>query len=114
MKHSASPRWIWTAGGPRLFGHRGVEYQRVGALDREEVRRLLTLGELDAVQIDCGGGITEWVGPSEAERLWLGIERDLIDVQGWRPPPGAAGMRQYEAQLWRSAEGHHAMVFVNE
>mgnify|MGYP000862985546 FL=1 len=50
-------------------------------LDRLEVERLLTLGELDAVQVDCGGGITEWVGPPEACRLWPAVEADLIDVQ---------------------------------
>lgn len=110
----ASPRWLWAAGGSRLFGLGGVEYLRVDTLERVEVERLLSLGELDAVQVDCGGGIAEWVGPSEARRLWLSIERDLSDVVGWRPPPEARGMRQYDAELWRSAEGRHAIVFVNE
>ena len=107
-------RWLWAAGGSRLFGLGGVEYLRVDTLERVEVERLLSLGELDAVQVDCGGGIAEWVGPSEARRLWLSIERDLSDVVGWRPPPEARGMRQYDAELWRSAEGRHAIVFVNE
>lgn len=111
---SASPRWMWAAGGSKLFGLGGLEYLRLDTLDRVEVERLLTLGELDAVQVDCGGGITEWVGPPEARRLWLGVEPDLIDVQGWRAPPGASGMQQYRAELWRTAEGHHAIVFVNE
>ncbi len=105
---------MWAAGGSRLFGLGGVEYLRVDTLDRAEVERLLALGELDAVKVDCSGGITEWVGPEEARRLWLSIERDLSDVEGWRPPPGARGARQYQAELWRSAEGHHALVFVNE
>lgn len=104
---------MWAGGGSRLFGLGDVEYLRVDALGRVEVERLLALGELDAVQVDCGG-ITEWAGPSEARRLWLGIERDLSDVVGWRPPPDARGRRQYEAELWRSAEGRHAIVFVNE
>ena len=97
-----------------LFGAGGIEYSRVSTLTRVEVERLLTLGELDAVQVDCGAGITEWASPSEARRVWLGVEQDLQDVEGWRPPPGARGMLQYEAQLWRSADGHHVMVFVNE
>ncbi|MBK8445482.1 MAG: hypothetical protein IPL41_01820 [Micropruina sp.] len=109
-----SPRWMWAAGGSRLFGVSGVENHRVSPLERVEVERLLTLGELDAVEVDCGAGINEWVGPGEARRLWLGIERDLQDVQGWRPPREAPGMRQYAAQLWRSADGHHVIVFVNE
>lgn len=105
---------MWAAAGSRLFGVGGVEYQRVDALERVEVERLLTLGELDAVEVACGGGIAEWVGPDEARRLWLNIEPDLHDVEGWRPPPEAPGMRKYAAQLWRSAEGHHAIVFVGQ
>lgn len=108
------PRWMWARGGSRLFGLGGVEYLRVGALDRVEVERLLVLGELDAVRVDCGGGIVEWVGPSEARRLWLDIEPDLSDVDGWRPPSAARGMQQYAAELWRTSEGQHAIVFVNE
>jgi hypothetical protein len=111
---SGSLRWLWAAGGSRLLGRGGVEYLRVGTLDSVEVERLLALGELDAVQVDCGGGITEWVGPSEASRLWRSIECDLNDVKGWPPPASARRMRRYTAELWRSAEGHHAMVFVNE
>jgi hypothetical protein len=118
MENSAvrpfSPRWMWARGGSKLFGHGGVEYLRVDALDRAEVERLLALGELDAVRVDCGGGITEWVGPSQALRVWLDVERDLSDVQGWRPPANARGTRQYEAELWRTSDGQHAIVFVNE
>ncbi|MBN9105831.1 MAG: hypothetical protein J0I14_12590 [Propionibacteriaceae bacterium] len=117
MKRShppAGPRWMWGAGGPTLFGSGGVEYRQVSSLERVEVERLLGLGELDAVQVECGGGVTEWVGPSDARRLWMRIERDLEDVEGWRPPPHAGGMLQYRAQLWRSADGHHVMLFVNE
>jgi hypothetical protein len=109
-----SPRWLWARGGSRLFGPGGVEYHHVSTLERAEVERLLTLDELDAVQVECGAGITEWVGPTEARRLWLGVEGDLRDVEGWRPPSEARGMQQYEAELWRSADGHHVMVFVNE
>lgn len=76
--------------------------------------RLLSLGELDAVRVECGGGITEWVGPSEARRVWLDIEADLSDVQGWRPPSEAPGMMPYQAELWRSAEGRYVIVYVNE
>ena len=86
----------------------------MSTLERAEVERLLTLDELDAVQVECGAGITEWVGPTEARRLWLGVEGDLRDVEGWRPTSEARGMQQYEAELWRSADGHHVMVFVNE
>lgn len=107
-------RWMWARGVSRLFGLGGVEYLRVGSLDRAEVERLLVLGELDAVRVDCGGGITEWVGPSEARRLWLEIERNLNDGEGWRPPAQARGMQQYEAELWRTTDGQHAIVFVNE
>ena len=64
--------------------------------------------------VDCGGGISEWVGPSEARRLWLDIEPNLSDVDGWRPPSAARGMQQYAAELWRTSEGQHAIVFVNE
>lgn len=114
MERSTRPRWLWAAGGPRLFGPGRTEYTRIGNLERVEVERLLALGELDAVRVDCGGGISEWVGPSDARRLWLDIEQDFEDVEGWRPPPGAGGMLQYEAQLWRSSDGHHLMLFVNE
>lgn len=110
----ANPRWSWARSGSRLFGPGGVEYDRVSSLERAEVERLLTLDELDAVQVECGAGITEWVGPTEARRLWLGVEGDLRDVEGWRPPSEARGRLQYEAELWRSAAGHHIMVFVNE
>ena len=109
-----APRWMWARGGSRLFGLGGVEYLRVGTLDRVEVERLLALGELDAVRVDCGGGISEWVGPSEARRLWLDIKPDLSDMDGWRPPSAARGMQQYAAELWRTSEGQHAIVFVNE
>lgn len=88
--HLGSLRWMWAASGSRLFGRGGIEYLRVDSLDRLEVERLLTLGELDAVQVDCGGGIAEWVGPPEARRLWLAVEPDLVDVQGWRPASGSA------------------------
>lgn len=111
---AGAPRWLWTTAGSKLFGAGGIEYSQVSTLTRVEVERLLTLGELDAVQVDCGSGITEWVDPSGARRLWLGVEQDLQDVEGWRPPPGARGMLQYEAQLWRSADGHHVIVFENE
>lgn len=110
----ASPRWVWARGGTRLFGLGGIEYLRVGTLDRVEVERLLSLGELDAVQVECGGGITEWVGPSKARRLWLDVEGDLSDVHGWRPPAEAPGIVPYQAELWRSTRGHHVIVFVNE
>ncbi|MFT4297209.1 MAG: hypothetical protein QM582_17545 [Micropruina sp.] len=109
-----SPRWLWTSGGPRLFDTSGAEYHRASVLERVEVERLLTLGDLDAVQVDCGGGIAEWVGPSEARRLWLGVEPHLQDIEGWQPPRGAGGIQQYQAQLWRSAEGDYVLVFVNE
>lgn len=111
---TAKPRWTWAAGGPRLFGSDGVEYHCVSSLWRVEVERLLTLDELETVTIDCGAGVTQWVGPKDAPRLWLAVERDLDDVVGWRPPPDGPGTRQYEAQLWRSADGHHIIVFVNE
>ncbi|CAL8980328.1 hypothetical protein PROP_03123 [Propionicimonas sp. T2.31MG-18] len=85
----------------------------MSTLDRVEVERLLTLDELDAVQVECGAGIAQWVGPAEARRVWLGISGGPRDVE-WCPPSEARGRQQYEAELWRSADGHHVMVFVNE
>jgi len=83
-------------------------------LARVEVERLLTLQELDAVRVECGGGVQSWVGPAGAQRLWLDVEADLEDVEGWRPPRGASGSRPYRAELWRARDGRHAFVFINE
>lgn len=114
VSQSRSPRWQWAAGGPKLFDSSGVEYHLIDTLDRVEIERLLTLGELDVAQVECGQGVTAWVGAAAARPLWLSIERDFWDVEGWRPPPGARGMLQYEAQLRRSEDGHHVILFVNE
>lgn len=108
-------RWQWqTAGGARLFGADGEEYVLVDPLERIEIERLLKLDELDVVVIQCGGGIEQWVGPTEAHSVWREIEPNLDDVDGWRPPPGAPGARPYSADLWRSAEGRHLILFSNE
>ena len=111
---SAAARWLWAAGGPRLFGPDGVEYHLADALERVEVERLLSLCELDAVRIECGAGIADWVDAADAQRLWLEVERDFHDVAGWRPPPGARGSLPYEAQLRRAGDGRHVIVFLNE
>lgn len=108
------PRWMWGSLGPRLFDADGREYRQVDDLERVEVERLLTLNELSAVRIECGGGVAEWVPPNEARRLWLDIEGDLIDVEPWRPPFGAPGSQQYEAQLWRADDGTHVLLFTSE
>ena len=109
------PRWQWqSAGGARLFGADGTEYGLVDRLERIEVERLLEMDELDVVVIQCGAGVERWVGPKEARRVWQQVERDLADVDGWRPPRGAPGTRPYRAELWRSAEGRHLILFDNE
>lgn len=109
------PRWQWqNAGGARLFGADGTEYVLVDQLERIEVERLLEMDELDVVIIQCGGGVERWVGPKEARSVWHEVERNLVDVDGWRPPPGEPGARPYRAELWRSAEGRHLILFNNE
>lgn len=77
-------------GGARLFAADGTEFTFAAQLERIEVERLLTLEELDAVRVECGGGVESWVGPADARRLWLDVEPDLEDVDGWRPPDRAA------------------------
>lgn len=109
------PRWEWAkTGGARLFAADGAEFTFADQLVRVEVERLLTLDELEAVRVECGGGVANWVGPTDARRLWLEVERDLDDVEGWRPPSGASGARPYRAELWRAQDGRHAFVFINE
>lgn len=56
-------------GGARLFAADGVEFSFADQLVRVEVERLRTLEELDAVRIECGGGVESWVGPADARRL---------------------------------------------
>lgn len=109
------PRWEWLKqGGARLFAADGAEFTFADKLVRVEVERLLTLHELDAVRIECGGGVESWVDSADARRLWLDVEPDLEDVEGWRPPGGAPGARPYRAELWRARNGRHAIVFINE
>lgn len=103
-----------SSGGARLFAADGTEFTFADGLVRVEVERLLALEELEAVRIECGGGVESWVGPADARRLWLAVEPDLDDVEAWRPPPGAPGALPYRAQLWRSQDGRHAFVFINE
>jgi hypothetical protein len=101
-------------GGARLFAADGTEFTFADQLSRVEVERLLTLQELDAVRVECGGGVESWVGAADARRLWLDVEPDLEDVEGWRPPGDAPGTRPYRAELWRARDGRHAFVFINE
>lgn len=101
-------------GGARLFAADGTEFTFADNLERVEVERLLTLKELDAVRVECGGGVQSWVRPASARRLWLDVEADLEDVEGWRPPEDAPGTRPYRAELWRAPDGRHAFVFLNE
>jgi hypothetical protein len=54
-----------------LFAADGAEFDFVDRLLRVEVERLLTLQELDAVRVECGGGVASWVGPADARGLWL-------------------------------------------
>lgn len=108
------PRWLWGSAGPRLFDADRREYRRVDGLERTEVERLLGLDELAAVRVECGAGIAEWVTPGDARRLWLDVERYFIDVDPWRPPPGAPGALPYEAQLWPADDGTHGPLFTNE
>ncbi len=94
------PRWEWVRhGGARLFAADGAEYTFADQLVRVEVERLLTLDELDAVRIECGGGVESWVSPADARRLWLEVESDLEGVEGWQPSGGAPGTRPYRAEL---------------
>lgn len=109
------PRWQWQrAGGARLFDANGTEYVLVDPLQRIEVERLLELDELDVVVIQCGGGVEQWVGPTEARSVWHQVKPNLDDVEGWHPPPGAPGAQPYSAELWRSTEGRHLILFTNE
>jgi hypothetical protein len=109
------PRWELTKHGKaRLFSAGGAEFTFADQLVRVEIERLLALRELDAVRVECGGGVESWVGPADARRLWLEVQSDLEDVEGWRPPRGAPGSRPYRAELWRAQDGRHAFVFINE
>ena len=109
------PRWQWQdVGGARLFGADGTEYVLVDQLKRIEVERLLEMDELDVVVIQCGGGVESWVGPREAHTVWHELQRNLVDVDGWRPPPGEPGARPYSAELRRSPEGRHLILFNTE
>ncbi len=83
-------------------------------LSRVEVERLLTLEELDLAEVACGSGVQRWVGPGAAREVWSEIEPWLDDVEPWRPPPGAAGMQPYRAELWRGPDGRHVVLLVNE
>ena len=109
------PRWERKKpGGARLFAADGSEFAYADELVRVEVERLLTLQELDAVRVECGAGVESWVGPADARRLWLEVEPDLEDVEGWRPPPETPGAQPYRAELWRAEGGRRAFVFINE
>ena len=109
------PRWQWQgAGGARLFGSDGTEYVLVDRLERVEVERLVTMDELDVVVIQCGRGVERWVGPTEARGVWHEVERTFADVDAWRPQSGGPGARPYCAELRRSADGRHVIVFNNE
>lgn len=113
--HHRQPRWERKEpGGARLIAADGAEFAFVDQLDRVEVERLLTLQELDAVRVQCGGGVASWVGPADARRLWLEVEPDLEDIEGWLPPSDAPGSQPYRAELWQAQNGRHAFVFINE
>ena len=74
------PGWHWEKRGPsRLVAADGKEFFYVDALSR--VERLLTLGDLDAVEIGCGAGVVSWVGPSEARQLCRRVEPLLNEVE---------------------------------
>lgn len=107
-------RWHWGPAGSQLFGSDGSEYRFVDVLSRGEVKRLLTLTELEAVRVECGDGVAEWVGATQAQRVWVAVEADLNDVENWRPPHGASGTQPYRAQLWRADDGRHVLMFINE
>ena len=96
-----------------MFGADGTEYVLVDQLKRK-VERLLEMDELDVVVIQCGGGVESWVGPREAHTVWHELQRNLVDVDGWRPPPGEPGARPYSAELRRSPEGRHLILFNTE
>lgn len=106
------PRWRWEGRGPsRLFAADGTEFFVVDRLARVEIERLLTLGELDAVEIGCGVGVVSWVGPKEARSLWRRIE-PLMDEVEFYPLSHQSG--EYSAELWRAEDGRYVMVFSDE
>lgn len=107
-------RWYWGPAGSQLFGSDGSEYQFVDVLSRGEVKRLLKLKALEAVRVECEGGVAEWVGASQAQRVWVAVGADLDNVEDWRPPHGASGTQPYQAHLWRADDGRHVLMFINE
>ena len=115
MDETGRPRWHWgRGGGAQLFDAHGREFVFKDRLARVEVERLVTLQEIDAVRIECGGGVESWVSPSDARRIWLEVEPWLEDVEDWRPPSDSPGAQPYRAELWRAHDGRHAIVFINE
>lgn len=66
------------------------------------------------LRASSAGGVQNWVGADDAQRLWLEVEPDLDEVESWRPPPGAPGARPYRAELWQAEDGRHVLVFINE
>ncbi|GAB3823046.1 hypothetical protein GCM10028820_34520 [Tessaracoccus terricola] len=91
-----------------------MEYLFLDVLSRDEVERLLSLAELDAVRVECGEGIAEWVDSNRAQEVWAKVKTDLSDVEEWLPPKGAKGTQPYEAQLWRAEDGRHLLLFTSE
>lgn len=97
---SGKPRWHWESRGPsRLFAADGTEFFLVDSLARVEIERLLTLGELDAVEIGCGAGVVSWVGPKEAQNLWRRIEPLLDEVEFYLGPISRACTAQNCGEL---------------
>lgn len=111
--NAARPRWHWEKrGGARLFSGDGAEFVFVDSLTRIEVERLLKLQELDAVRIECAY-LANWVGPAEARDLWLQAETLLDADEDWGQSPSLSAGIPFRVELWRAADGRHAIVIID-
>lgn len=107
------PRWHWERrGGTRLFSGDGAEFVLVDSLTRIEVERLLKLQDLDVVRIECAY-LTAWVGPVEGRELWLQAVSLLDDADDWDQSPGQSASLPFRVELWRAADGRHALVILD-
>ncbi|GGB87455.1 hypothetical protein N798_06930 [Knoellia flava TL1] len=106
-------RYLWAAGGARLFDPTGQEHTReFTKLTTSEVEECLA--ELPAMQvgvIECGAGVTFFEGRARLE-VW----RDRIRAQLHDPKRDAPDVEWgYVAELWRDdTSGRQALIFNGE